>query len=74
MVYKVGGKFGGVLNLQGPFDVIADIELDNQETDSGLHAKMMLSGGWHELLIISEMEVHKPKNTSKIIGVYSMPK
>ena len=43
MVEKVGGKLGTVTYLQGPFDVIADVEVDDYETDSGLHATMMLS-------------------------------
>ena len=59
MVEKVGGKLGTVTYLQGPFDVIADVEVDNYETASGLHATMMLSGGWDELLILPEMDVDK---------------
>ena len=43
MVEKVGGKLGTVTYLQGPFDVIADVEVDDYETASGLHANMMLS-------------------------------
>ena len=38
MVEKVGGKLGTVTYLQGPFDVIADVEVDDYETASGLHA------------------------------------
>ena len=59
MVEKVGGKLGTVTYLQGPFDVIADVEVDDYETASGLHANMMLSGGWDELLILPEMNVDK---------------
>ena len=32
MVEKVGGKLGIVTYLQGPFDVIADVEVDAYET------------------------------------------
>ena len=59
--------------LQGPFDVIADVEVDNYETASGLHATMMLSGGWDELLILPEMDVDKAISAAKTAGGYPMP-
>ena len=52
MVQRVGGKLGDVTYLQGPFDVVADVEIDDYETASGLHSNMMLSRGWDELLIL----------------------
>ena len=52
MVQRVGGKLGDVTYLQGSFDVVADVEIDDYETASGLHSNMMLSGGWDELLIL----------------------
>ena len=52
MVQRVGGKLGDVTYLQGPFDVVADVEIDDYETASGLHSNMMLSGGWDKLLIL----------------------
>ena len=73
MVEKVGGKLGTVTYLQGPFDVIADIEVDDYETASGLHATMMLSGGWDELLILPEMNVDKAISAAKPAGGYPMP-
>ena len=73
MVEKVGGKLGTVTYLQGPFDVIADIEVDDYETASGLHATMMLSGGWDELLILPEMNVDKVISAAKTAGGYPMP-
>ena len=73
MVEKVGGKLGTVTYLQGPFDVIADIEVDDYEAASGLHATMMLSGGWDELLILPEMNVDKAISAAKTAGGYPMP-
>ena len=73
MVEKVGGKLGNVTYLQGPFDVIADVELDDYETASGLHANMMLSGGWDELLILPEMDVDKAIKAARIAGDYPLP-
>ena len=73
MVEKVGGKLGAVTYLQGPFDVIADIEVDDYETASGLHANMMLSGGWDELLILPEMDVDKAIKTARAAGDYPLP-
>ena len=73
MVEKVGGKLGNVTYLQGPFDVIADVELDDYETASGLHANMMLSGGWDELLILPEMNVDKAIKAARTAGDYPMP-
>ena len=73
MVEKVGGKLGTVTYLQGPFDVIADVEVDDYETASGLHATMMLSGGWDELLILPEMNVDKVISAAKTAGGYPMP-
>ena len=73
MVEKVGGKLGTVTYLQGPFDVIADVEVDDYETASGLHANMMLSGGWDELLILPEMNVDKAISAAKTAGGYPMP-
>ena len=52
MVERVGGKLGDVTYLQGPFDVIADVQVDNYEAASGLHSNMMLSGSGDELLIL----------------------
>ena len=52
MVERVGGKLGDVTNLQGPFDVIADVQVDDYEAAAGLHSNMMLSGGGDELLIL----------------------
>ena len=73
MVEKVGGKLGTVTYLQGPFYVIADVEVDDYETASGLHATMMLSGGWDELLILPEMNVDKAISAAKTAGGYPMP-
>ena len=73
MVEKVGGKLGNVTYLQGPFDVIADVELDDYETASGLHANMMLSGSWDELLILPEMDVDKASKAARTAGDYPMP-
>ena len=73
MVEKVGGKLGAVTYLQGPFDVIADVEVDDYETASGLHANMMLSGGWDELLILPEMDVDKAIKAARTAGEYPMP-
>ena len=73
MVEKVGGKLGAVTYLQGPFDVIADVEVDDYETASGLHANMMLSGGWDELLILPEMDVDKAIKVARTAGEYPMP-
>ena len=73
MVEKVGGKLGAVTYLQGPFDVIADVEVDDYETASGLHANMMLSGGWDELLILPEMDVDKALKAARAAGDYPMP-
>ena len=66
-------KLGTVTYLQGPFDVIADVDVDNYETASGLHATMMLSGGWDELLILPEMNVDKAISAAKTAGGYPMP-
>ena len=52
MVERVGGKLGNVTYLQGPFDVIADVQVDDYEAASGLHSNMMLYGGGDELLIL----------------------
>ena len=73
MVEKVGGKLGSVTYLQGPFDVIADVEVDAYETASGLHATMMLSGGWDELLLLPEMDVDKALNAARTAGDYPIP-
>jgi len=73
MVEKVGGKLGAVTYLQGPFDVIADVEVDDYETASGLHANMMLSGGWDELLILPEMDVDKAIKAARAAGDYPLP-
>lgn len=73
MVEKVGGKLGSVTYLQGPFDVIADVEVDAYETASGLHATMMLSGGWDELLLLPEMNIDKALNAARTAGDYPMP-
>ena len=73
MVEKVGGKLGNVTYLQGPFDVIADVELDDYETASGLHANMMLSGGWDELLLLPEMDVDKAIKAARAAGDYPLP-
>ena len=59
MVEKVGGKLGDVTYLQAPFDVIADVEVDDYETASDLHSDMMLSGGWDEILILPEMDIDR---------------
>ena len=73
MVEKVGGKLGAVTYLQGPFDVIADVEVDDYETASGLHANMMLSGGWDELLLLPEMDVDKAIKAAGTAGDYPIP-
>jgi len=73
MVEKVGGKLGAVTYLQGPFDVIADVEVDDYETASGLHANMMLSTGWDELLILPEMDVDKAIKAARAAGDYPLP-
>ena len=73
MVGKVGGKLGSVTYLQGPFDVIADVEVDAYETALGLHATMMLSGGWDELLLLPEMDIDKALNAARTAGDYPMP-
>ena len=73
MVEKVGGKLGTVTYLQGPFDVSADGEVDDYENASVLHANMMLSGGWDELLILPEMNVDKAISAAKTAGGYPMP-
>ena len=73
MVEKVGGKLGIVTYLQGPFDVIADVEVDAYETASGLHATMMLSGAWDELLLLPEMDVDKALEAARTAGDYPIP-
>ena len=73
MVERVGGKLGDVTYLQGPFDVIADVQVDDYETASGLHSNMMLSGGWDELLILPEMDVDKAIKAARTAGDYPMP-
>ncbi|MBT5300873.1 MAG: hypothetical protein HOL33_01690, partial [Tateyamaria sp.] len=57
----------------GPYDVIAELEVDSYETASGLRATMMLSGGWDELLILPAMDINKAVETAKKAGGYTMP-
>ena len=73
MVERVGGKLGDVTYLQGPFDVIADVEVDDYETASGLHSNMMLSGGWDEPLILTKMDIDRAIKSARTAGDYSMP-
>ena len=54
-------------------DGVADVEVDDYETASGLHANMMLSGGWDELLILPEMDVDKAIKAARTAGDYPMP-
>ena len=73
MVEKAGAKLGSVDYLQGPFDVIADAEVDSYETASGLQAVMMASGGWDELLLLPTMDIDKALNVARTVGGYPMP-
>ena len=73
MVEKAGAKLGSVDYLQGPFDVIADAEVDCYETASGLHAVMMASGGWDELLFLPTMDIDKALGVARKVGGYPMP-
>ena len=73
MVERVGGKLGDVTYLQGPFDVIADVEVDDYETASGLHSNMMLSGGWDELLILPKMDIDRAIKSARTTWDYPMP-
>lgn len=73
MVEKAGAKLGSVDYLQGPFDVIADAEVDSYETASGLQAIMMASGGWDELLLLPTMDIDKALNVARTVGGYPMP-
>ena len=72
MVERAGAKLGSVDYLQGPFDVIADAEVDSYETASGLQAVMMASGGWDELLLLPTMDVDKALNVARTVGGYPM--
>ncbi|MDB2398800.1 GYD domain-containing protein [Planktomarina sp.] len=73
MVERAGAKLGSVDYLQGPFDVIADAEVNSYETASGLQAVMMASGGWDELLLLPTMDVDKALNVARTVGGYPMP-
>ena len=73
MVERVGGKLGDVTYLKGPFDVIADVEVGDYETASGLHSNMMISGGWDELLILPEIDIDRAIKSARTAGDYSMP-
>ena len=73
MVEKAEAKLGSVDYLQGPFDVIADAEVDSYETASGLQAIMMASGGWDELLLLPTMDIDKALNVARTVGGYPMP-
>ena len=73
MVERVGCKLGDVTYLQGPFDVIADVEVGDYETASGLHSNMMLSGGWDELLILPKMDIDRAIKSARSTGDYPMP-
>ena len=73
MLAKAGAKLGTVDYLQGAWDVIADAEVDCYETASGIHAIMMQSGGWDELVILPTMNTDKALNTARKIGGYPMP-
>ena len=73
MLAKAGAKLGTVDYLQGAWDVIADAEVDCYETASGIHAIMMQSGGWDELVILPTMDVDKALNAARKIGDYPMP-
>jgi len=73
MVERAGAKLGSVDYLQGPFDVIADAEVDSYETASGLQAVMMASGGWDELLLLPTMDVDKALDVARTVGGYPMP-
>ena len=73
MVERAVGKPSDVTYLQGPFDVIADVEVDDYETASGLHSNMMLSGGWDEPLILTKMDIDRAIKSARTAGDYSMP-
>lgn len=73
MLEKAGAKLGSVNYLQGNWDVIADAEVDCYETASGIHAIMMQSGGWDELIILPTMDIDKALSTARHVGDYPMP-
>ena len=73
MLENVGGRLTSMSYLQGPYDVIAELEVDSYETASGLRATMMLSGGWEEMLILPAMDINKALETAKKAGGYAMP-
>ena len=73
MLGNVGGSLTSMSYLQGPYDVIAELEVDSYETASGLRATMMLSGGWEEMLILPAMDINKALETAKKAGGYTMP-
>ena len=73
MVEKIGAKLGSVTYLQGPFDVIADVEIDSYETAAGVRDVMLLSGAWDELLMLPEMDVDKAISAARTVGGYTMP-
>jgi len=69
---KAGAKLGSATYLQGDYDVIADVKVDCVKTASGSRAIMQLSGGWDELLVMSEFDLDKAIATSKAAGSYPM--
>ena len=73
MMERAGAKLGSVEYLQGPYDVIADAEVDCYETASGIAAVMMQSGGWDDLMVLPTMDVDKALNTARAVGDYPMP-
>jgi len=73
MLERAGAKLGSVDYLQGPYDVIADAEVDCYETASGIAAVMMQSGGWDDLMVLPTMDVDKALNAARAVGDYPMP-
>jgi uncharacterized protein with GYD domain len=73
LVERAGAKLGSVDYLKGPFDVIADAEIDSYKPASELLAVMMASGGWDELLLLPTMDIDRALNVARTVGGYPMP-
>lgn len=56
---SVGGKLHAMTFLQGPYDVLVEMELDSAETAAGVATTVRLSGALEDVLYLPEFDIDK---------------
>ena len=72
LLSKVSGKLKSLHYLFGEFDVLAELEVPNLETASGLRIALEQSGAWSEVVILPEFDLDKAIKAHSL-GTYKAP-